>query len=398
VYLSMECISPRMIPNLEVNDSLTTILTQMTAKEAAPPMMHDFFLASLLPAVFHSEDPNIIARIFEKISEFDVPHDSIRFSLSESHDGKSVRGSLDLLTFKERMVLTKAVKANGGFVKYKSVPCRKSLENEVKQFSDETGIDFSKLKASFFDEESDGNFLKLKDEIKTFEDISSNFSEMSGKILDISDFFFTRILEGRDPYELCITTRDSLPVLEDEQLSIDRFLAFETLAFAIMGRNVKTIYFNDLLALANDYKKAEETGELRNIKRTKIDFDELLPKLQDSESFEARISQGINNLIALVDSDPALHYRGAEAELVPLSENIPVAVIKNNCGKDSSITVVNLSSKTVNVEIPCEGMSFNNITGKDLSNAKGFVKTELMPYERLWLTERAVSIPEEKLV
>ncbi|HAK45193.1 MAG TPA: hypothetical protein DCO79_04645, partial [Spirochaeta sp.] len=101
VYLSMECICPRMIPNLEVNDSLTTVLEQMTSGESAPPMMHDFFLASLLPAVFHSQNPEIIGRIFSKIDEYDIPHDSIRFSLSESHDGKSVRGSLDLLTFEE---------------------------------------------------------------------------------------------------------------------------------------------------------------------------------------------------------------------------------------------------------------------------------------------------------
>ncbi len=90
----MESISPRMIPNLEVNDSLTTILNTMSSGDAAPPMMHDFFLASLLPAVFHSGKAEIIGRIFSKISEYDIPHNSIRFSLSESHDGKSVRGAL----------------------------------------------------------------------------------------------------------------------------------------------------------------------------------------------------------------------------------------------------------------------------------------------------------------
>ena len=134
VYLSMECISPRMIPNLEVNDSLTTVLTQMSAKTAAPPMMHDFHLASLLPAVFHMKRPEILDRIFRKIAEFDVPHDSIRFSLSESHDGKSVRGSLDLLGYEERRVLTEAVKANGGHVKYKSIAAGECAEDDFRAF------------------------------------------------------------------------------------------------------------------------------------------------------------------------------------------------------------------------------------------------------------------------
>ncbi|MDC7225333.1 MAG: hypothetical protein PQJ61_01060 [Spirochaetales bacterium] len=404
IYLSMECISPRMIPNLEVNDSLTTILNQMTSGSAPPPMMHDFFLASLLPAVFHSGKPEIIGRIFSKIKEYNPPHDSIRFSLSESHDGKSVRGSLDLLTFEERMVLTRAVTENGGYVKYKSIPAGSCPVVEFEQFCRETGFDAETLQASIFTDSGDG-MLYLKPELKSIGDINSVVPELSRGAGETLQFFFTRIIDGRDPYELCISTRDSLPALFDEELELNRFLAFETLAFAIMGRNVKTIYFNDLLALPNDYKRVKVTGELRNIKRTKVNYDELLSKLEFKKSFEARLVKRMNNLIALVDSDPALHFRGEEACLIQAPEGVPVALIGNRCGEARSLCAVNLSGDTVNLLIDPVDAGFSdassvidNISGREFDMIDGKINIIMEPYARMWLSLEAVAVPAEKLV
>ena len=405
VYLSMDCISPRMIPNLEVNDSLTVILEQMTSGEAPPPMMHDFFLASLLPAVFHSGKPEIIGRIFSKISEHEPPHQSIRFSLSESHDGKSVRGSLDLLTFEERMILTAAVTENRGFVKYKSLPMRKCPVNELERFCRETELKFESLSSRIFDPEENGT-LVLKDELRCIEDICGAFAELGEKRLrDVADFFFSRILEGREPYELCITTRDSLPEIDDEDLEIKRFIAFETLAFAIMGRNVKTIYFNDLLALPNDYRRVKATGELRNIKRTKVNLDELQPRLEYKNSFESRIVRGINNLIALVDSDPSMHFRGNEAELLTAEGQGAGAIIRNSCGSNISICAVNVSGETLTVSLSAEDLGdpsasglYDNISGEKIMPDGDEYKLILEPFGRMWLTNEAVNIPAEKLV
>ncbi|MCD6585226.1 MAG: hypothetical protein J7K96_05640, partial [Desulfobacteraceae bacterium] len=53
LYLSMECVSPRTVANLEVNDKLSAILKQMADKNAPPPMMYDFHLASILPVIFN---------------------------------------------------------------------------------------------------------------------------------------------------------------------------------------------------------------------------------------------------------------------------------------------------------------------------------------------------------
>ena len=403
VYLSMECISPRMIPNLEVNDSLTTILNTMSSKNAAPPMMHDFFLASLLPAVFHSGKSEIIGRIFNKISEYNVPHDSIRFSLSESHDGKSVRGSLDLLTFEERMLITDAVVENKGHVKYKSIPARECTEDDFKKFCSELEIDYENMKDRLFNVSSVSG-LVLKDNIKTADDVLNAAGLLYKDKKNVFDFFFTRLLKGRDPYELCITTRNSLPVLSDKNLEAERYLSFQTLAFAIMGRNVKTIYFNDLLALPNDYERVKKSGELRDIKRTKSNYDEVSNLLKDKNSFESKIAKGINNLIALVDSDPALFYRGSEAEYINLKDGIRAAVIANRCREDVTLSVVNLSSEKTVVNIPAEklpfksaGKVYDNLEGVDIAVSVTGLELELKPFGRLWLTEKAVEVPENKL-
>ena len=406
IYLSMECISPRMIPNLEVNDSLTTILKTMSSGDAAPPMMHDFFLASLLPAVFHSGKPDIIGRIYRKIAEYNVPHDSIRFSLSESHDGKSVRGSLDLLTFEERMVLTDAVINNKGYVKYKSIKIRESSADDLKRLCSEQLIDYEIIKNIFFNKsENPEGALILKDNIKNSDDVAAAADQTYKEKRKVFDFFFKRLLEGREPYELCITTRDSLPALSDKNLEAERFLSFHTLAFAIMGRNVKTIYFNDLLALPNDYERVKKSGELRDIKRTKSDYNETSSLLENKSSFQSVIAKGINNLIALADSDPALFYRGSEAEFIPLKEGIPAALIANRCKEERSLALVNLASEKTALSITADKLPFksadslyDNFTGESIPLSGNSLELELKPFGRLWLTERAVKIPEDKLV
>ena len=112
----MDSVSPRMVPNLEVNAPLSSVLMQMADKQAPPPMMYDFHLASMLPAVFNREDSRPLIEIFNLIDRYDIPHESIRFSLDESHDGKSVNGSGGadpLLTYEQRRALVNLVKTNG---------------------------------------------------------------------------------------------------------------------------------------------------------------------------------------------------------------------------------------------------------------------------------------------
>ena len=343
LYLSMDAVSPRIVPNLEVNDQLGVVLKQMADPENPPPMMYDFHLASILPQVFNSGRVTALPRIFEMIDGYQIPETSIRFSLAESHDGKSVRGSMDLLTVSERRELAEVVEANGGLIKYKATP------------------------------------------------------------------------DGREPYELCCSTRDSLLHLEDEQLEIRRYLSFYTLAFALMGRNVKSIYFNDLIALPNDHRRFDRTGELRDLKRTKSDYDRLANLISDPGTFEHRIARGMNDLIALVDSDPALHFRGREAEvLTPLSESSheAAAVVHCSCADDHTLVVVNVSAEKQPLVInpgavwlsagsPPGGFAsdsapYDNFSGSEVPRDEdGNLALTLEPYQRMWLTCAEIQVNKQ---
>jgi hypothetical protein len=340
LYLSMDAVSPRIVPNLEVNDRLGAVLKQMADREAPPPMMYDFHLASILPQVFNSGRVAALPRIFEMIDSYETPETSIRFSLAESHDGKSVRGSMDLLTLSERQALAEVVEANGGKIKYKSTP------------------------------------------------------------------------EGPEPYELCCSTRDSLLRLEDRQLEIRRYLSFYTLAFALMGRNVKSIYFNDLIALPNDQERLARTGELRDLKRTRSDFDRLASLICDPETFEHRIARGMNDLIALVDRDPALHFRGREAEILePLEQSTSeaVALVHCSCAADHSLIVVNVTGQGQSVAVDAEAAGlasgpvpgnrlYDNIEGREAELAEdGSVYLTLEPFQRMWLSGGKIEVAAELL-
>jgi sucrose phosphorylase len=213
---------------------------------------------------------------------------------------------------------------------------------------------------------------------------------------------------GREPYELCCSTRDSLRPLEDERLEVRRYLSFYTLAFALMGCNVKSVYFNDLIALPNDHRRLARTGELRDLKRTKSDFDRLANLIEDPATFEYTIARGMNDLIALVDGDPALHFRGREAEmLTPLSQSTPEAVAVVHCsrGPDHTVVVVNVSAEAQSVVIDAAaagftpgGSLYDNIEGLELAPAaNGALSLTLEPFQRMWLTSTEVPIDRERL-
>ena len=408
LYLSIDAVSPRIVPNLEVNDKLGVVLKQMADREAPPPMMYDFHLAGILPLVFNSSRVSVLPRIFTLIAGYDIPKTSIRFSLAESHDGKSVRGSMDLLTLSERQSLADVVEGNGGQIKYTSVPLRQYPLTEFADVCEEVGIDPDQARSLLFGKVSEDTGY-LKTELEGKQDIIAAL-KLSGEQAGgrAMKFFLNRILHGRDPYELCCSTRDSLLRLEDEQLEARRYLSFYTLAFALMGRHVKSIYFNDLIALPNDYERFSRSGELRDLKRTRSNFNHLASLISDPNTFEHRIARGINDLIALVGSDPALHFRGNEAEvLTPIKENTPgaVAVVHCSCAKDHTVVVINVSKEQQSVRIdPARAdldrgtMLYDNIAGREVSRGEnGAVALTLDPFQRMWLSAGRVAVDERLL-
>jgi len=409
LYLSMDCVSPRNVANLEVNDLFGNILTQMSNKLSHPPMMYDFHLVSLLPIVFNTGDPKIILRIPELIEKYDIPKESIRFSVIESHDGKSVRGSMDLLKLKERQGLADQVEKNKGKIKYKSVQKFQYDATEFEEVCMESNIDFNSAKKALFKEKNAGDVLFFKENIRNETDISQALG-LNKKTLSENNalkFFINKVLHGHEPYELCIATIDSMIKLKNKEKELNRYLAFYTLAFALMGRNVKSIYFNDLLGLPNDYERLKKSGELRDLKRTKSDFEELKKSIENPNSITYKIAKGMNNLIALVDSDPAMHFRGKEAEAFNYSSGslASVIIVHNSYDSNPNLVIINVGNKTktltINIEdygIKNQKSLFDNILNKEIPVTKGILKLEIEPFGRVWLTRKKVLAKKTKVL
>ncbi|NOY68865.1 MAG: hypothetical protein GXP53_05145, partial [Deltaproteobacteria bacterium] len=391
LYLSMECVSPRIVANLEVNDRLSSILEQMADNDAPPPMMYDFHLPSLLPVVVNETNADILAQVPRLIDKYDIPAQSIRFSLAESHDGKSVRGSLDFLTIARRQALADIVEKNGGKIKYKAVPSRRCTKGELYEIKSEISTAMQRLLTGLFTSNDQGA-LFLKDSIQSVSDMAKmmELDEQALKSDPVLAFFANRLLFGKEPYELCVTTRNCLAALDDPKSDAARFLSFYTLAFAMMGRNVKSIYFNDLLGLENDYVRMEKTGELRDIKRTRSELDALEKELCDKNSLRSLIARGINGLIEIVDSDPALHFTGNEAEYIG-SGSPCVALVLNHCGRFRTLVAINLSDRHQEVLLDPKTLGLeaadelaDRFTGRHFIMEKVF-ELKLEPYERMWL-------------
>jgi hypothetical protein len=410
LYLSMESVSPRMVPNLEVNAPLSSVLKQMANKQAPPPMMYDFHLASMIPTVFNMSDCRPLLEIFKLICQYDIPHESIRFSLDESHDGKSVSGSGGadpLLSYAQRKALIDTVKKNAGYVKYKSSPIRLYPYAEFKKICEEAKIDPESAATALFESPTDkSEILRLKREIGSRSDIATALRIEPARLDNDAalNFFVDKMLNGREPYELCTTTRDALHKLDNPFFEAKRYLAFKTLAFALMGRHVKAIFFNDLMGLKNDYGLVEKTGELRNIKRTKMDSSTIEAIIRDPSKFEYWIAKLMNNTIALVDSDPSFDPRGNEARVVVNPRAPAVALVHNSFEHHHTLVVVNTSGKSQSAQARLSDFGldfhkelFDNISARTSPHPQkdDHITLEIEPYGRLWIKNARVEIKRE---
>ncbi len=404
LFLSMEAVSPRMVANLEVNDTFESVLNQMADKNAPPPMMYDFHLPCLMPVVFITKKTDPLFAAAGKIKKFDIPKNSIRFSVVETHDGKSVRGSLDLLSPASRLALALVVRQNGGQIKYKAVPAGRIDKDEFNIICKEFKIDLkTAVKRLFAPARNESAYYVLNETIRSVDDIADalDLEDRSGINGEMLLYLSGKLIEGKEPYELCTSTRNALPPLADHRLEARRFISLYTLAFAMMGRNVKSIYFNDLLGLPNDLERMKKSGELRDIKRTRSSFSRIKRLLSDHNSFEYMVAKGIHRLILLADNDPAFSPYGEEA--MPVESGTPsVAMVLNRCRSASTAVLVNTSENKVHIKlsekIPRHFAGwkeakriYENFEDKYIEQGiNGEFVIELPPFGHAWITVKPV--------
>ena len=296
------------------------------------------------------------------------------------------------------------VKRNGGHVKYKSASKGRYPADEFRKVCVESGVDHGSAVKALFQLPADGpGMLRLKEEIAGRTDIASALNIDPVRLDNDAalNFFVDKMLNGREPYELCITTRDVLPKLDNPYLEAKRYLSFKTLAFALMGRNVKAVFFNDLMGLQNDHERVDKTGELRNIKRTKPERSFIEALIRDPSHVEYWIAKQMNNTIALVDLDLSFHPRGNEARIVDSSVMPSVALVHNSFQHHTTLIIVNTSgeAKSVQIRLSDFGLDskkdlFDNITAKTIPNFRKGEKIvlDIKPYDRFWIKNELVEI------
>jgi glucosylglycerate phosphorylase len=159
-----------------------------------------------------------------------------------------------------------------------------------------------------------------------------------------------------------------------EEAEVAKMLAAHSILLSFVG--VPAIYYHSLLGSQNYETGVEESGINRRINREKLELGNILAELE-SDSRRKGIFEGLQSMIAIRQKESAFSpYAGQE--VLDLGENL-FGLKRINAEAGEEITfVVNLDSRTVEVELPKPGKDL--VTGKEMSEA-----VELEPYQFVWI-------------
>ena len=150
------------------------------------------------------------------------------------------------------------------------------------------------------------------------------------------------------PYELNSTWFDLVAVGYNEQEAISRHLAAHDVMFALAG--VPLIYVHSLFGSSNDQAGFAATGRLRSYNRHKFtDVQRLQGGIADPGSRVGRIYAGIRDMASARAAHPAFHPF-ADQEILPARPAL--LVIKRTNDAAQALVVINLSSSTVQYDLP----------------------------------------------
>ena len=390
--ITKEIVAPNTILNAEVNDSLYTILPIL---KSGPNMAYDFSPVMMLPYVINFEDIEPLFVREALINSFELDATKRIFGVENCHDGKSQRGAKGVLTFAQFDQVRAIGIANGAQIKFKTVAKYEYPKRDFEQVCKEAGLDFDvALKQLFKPETIDTKKPKVKDEIRTKEDIARvlcvDISQMDvvPALVDLNRY----ITQGFSPYELCITTRDIYTKLHNQELEVARYMAQKALFVAIMGNNIPAIYFGDLFGLKSDQNAYKTTGEKRLLNRQKFEINELEAIIADKNNFEGQVAQKMSKLIQVRNGDCVMNSADCQFGLVRLDNN-KVACIsaKSDAHNGCSVVLVNVSKAAQEVvldarmlEVSAGTVLQDHFSDLQITLADGANPLQLKPYQAIW--------------
>ncbi len=182
------------------------------------------------------------------------------------------------------------------------------------------------------------------------------------------------------PYELNITYVDA--ILGDRSShQTEKFLASQAIQLALPG--VPAIYIHSLLGSRNWIEGVAQTGHARTINREKLQVEDVLMELNNSDSFRSKIFFPYVAMIKTRRRQPAFHPN-AGFEILEIAPK--VFGIKRFCKEQTIFALTNISSQPVSVSLPDQGFSGSMsdlLTGESVRE----VSFTLEPYRYLWLVK-----------
>lgn len=117
------------------------------------------------------------------------------------------------------------------------------------------------------------------------------------------------------PYEVNISLFSAMQgtIAGPDAWQIQRFLCAHTIMAALEG--IPAFYLHTFTATENDQGRLDATGNNRAINRHSWDRDMLNAKLSDPESSSSQVMQGLKNMLAIRQQQPAFHPNATQYTL-----------------------------------------------------------------------------------
>lgn len=196
---------------------------------------------------------------------------------------------------------------------------------------------------------------------------------------------------SKSVYELNITLYDALndPYHPNLEIDVHRFLASQVIMLSLAG--IPGIYVHSLFGSRNCHRCVEERGYPRAINREKFTEEGLEQALADVHDHRHHVFQGYRHLLDVRRQHPAFHPNATQ-EILHVHDSL--FVVKREAeGRETLLTVVNVSNQPVEVRLPLaktSGKTWEDVlTGRRVQGEEMGLPLHLRPYEFLWLVGRS---------
>ena len=197
---------------------------------------------------------------------------------------------------------------------------------------------------------------------------------MANKVKDLGGFvsYKTDSDGAKSPYEMNVNFFDALKISGevDKETEIKRFLASQSILLCLKG--VPGIYIHSLIGSRNWIEGVKLTNSNRAINREKIEFNELVKKIDDTTSSRSKILNGYKKLLELRGSNKCFSPNASQTVLDNVDKRI--FALKRELDDASIICLTNVSDDYVKTNFT----SFKNLDGSTFDGT-------LTPYQVAWL-------------